>query len=290
LQDKEFSDGSGLEEYDFGARFQDPQLGRWETLDPKAEKFAWQSPYCAFNNTPINIKDPTGTSGEPVIDKKNKTITVNSNITFYGSDGNSKLASKAASQIQAQWNAANGKTTIDGVEYSVKFAVTGTYDNTVTADQISKNTDIKNNYIKLVSSGIYVSEMDGIGSNTGRFLINNINDDNSTTETHEFGHGFGLEHPADADLRSPEGSEGTQETSDPPGIMYARGTAVDAAYTYDPKKGNTQGTPGVDATNTMNPNARKVNQSDINNLGLDKLKYDPNTGKAQLGKLTNKTH
>jgi hypothetical protein len=240
-----------------------------------------------MDNNPVNIVDPTGMSGEPVIDKKAKTITITSNITFYGADGDATLATKAAANIQSQWNAANGKTTIDGVEYSVNFTVSGSYDNSITKEDIAKNTDIKNNYVKLVASGINISYMDGLGSNTGEFLISNINDANSTTETHEFGHGYGLDHPNNIDLRSPAGSK---TTPDAPGIMYPRGTAVDALYTYDPAQGATKGTPMIDATNKMNPATRKVNQTDINNLGLDKLTYDPTSGKAKLGNLTNKAH
>ena len=64
LQSKEFSDGSGLEMYDFGARMQDPQIGRWHTVDPLASSFPWQSPYCAMDNNPILKNDPTGMAAE----------------------------------------------------------------------------------------------------------------------------------------------------------------------------------------------------------------------------------
>lgn len=42
----------------------DPRIGRWLSLDPLTAQFPWQSPYCAFDNNPLNIVDPTGENGE----------------------------------------------------------------------------------------------------------------------------------------------------------------------------------------------------------------------------------
>ncbi|HTI07733.1 MAG TPA: DUF6443 domain-containing protein [Puia sp.] len=60
LENHEFNDGSGLEEYDYGKRMQDPQLGRWWTLDPKADLLEMSSPYAFCYNNPVNYKDPNG--------------------------------------------------------------------------------------------------------------------------------------------------------------------------------------------------------------------------------------
>ena len=62
LQNQEFSDGSGLEMYDYGARLQDPQLGRWFSVDPLADNTYHLSPYTYALNNPINTVDLDGRS------------------------------------------------------------------------------------------------------------------------------------------------------------------------------------------------------------------------------------
>ncbi|NII27332.1 hypothetical protein HB364_19740 [Pseudoflavitalea sp. X16] len=59
-QRQEFSDGSGLEWLDFGARMYDRQLGIWRVLDPMGEKFTGISPYSYTANNPVLLNDPNG--------------------------------------------------------------------------------------------------------------------------------------------------------------------------------------------------------------------------------------
>lgn len=175
-------------EQDYGMRVYDPRVARFLSVDPKASSFPWQSPYCAMDNNPINIIDPDGRSGEPVINKKNGTITVTQHLVFYGGKATSELSGKIAAGIPAQWNGAHGKVTVDGKSYKVNFKVT--YETVSEADatkMASGNTDIKNNFIRVE---------DGSGSSfTQKLCANsyffNTDDDigGSTTPAHEIGHG-----------------------------------------------------------------------------------------------------
>jgi RHS repeat-associated protein len=59
---KELDEETGL--YYYGARYYDPKMSLWLSVDPLAEKFPSHSPYNYCLNNPINLIDPDGRSPE----------------------------------------------------------------------------------------------------------------------------------------------------------------------------------------------------------------------------------
>jgi RHS repeat-associated protein len=67
---KEFNDHMGLNWYDYGARFYDPQIGRFYTVDPWTEKYNDQSPYLYAYNNPIRYTDYLGLGANDEVEKE----------------------------------------------------------------------------------------------------------------------------------------------------------------------------------------------------------------------------
>ncbi|MDP4184000.1 MAG: RHS repeat-associated core domain-containing protein [Bacteroidota bacterium] len=66
-----------FENYDYGARFYDPQIGRWHTVDPLGEETSVISPYHYCYNNPVNYINP---NGKKVEDKGDRNVITGDDI------------------------------------------------------------------------------------------------------------------------------------------------------------------------------------------------------------------
>jgi hypothetical protein len=210
--------------------------------------------------------------GETEIDNVRHVITVFSHIMTYGNEATEDLTERIRDEIETMWNEPTGYIYLGREQYKVIFSITAELKKDIQEMDILQNTDPRNNFFRIEKFATgSISFVDGLGCNSGYFLVENLYE-GSTTAAHEYGHTLGLDHPQILDIRG----EGV------PGIMYPRGTLVDPQYQYDPAV-----PPGLKG-GTMHPMFRKVRQTEIEQLRLQRLRFRDN--KAIIGQFTNIYH
>jgi hypothetical protein len=158
-------------------------------------------------NNPINLTDPDGRSAEPVIDEKNKTITVNIKIVFYGSGASQENVDAAIASINGMWNAnANKEGWSDaGDGWRMKVNAEGIATNEEGAQEMEKENEGNSlyNYVRVENQNNSGGPVDENGKtdhkvsymlqaeNSGFWITGQMK---STTPAHEMGHGLNLNH------------------------------------------------------------------------------------------------
>ena len=79
---KELNNNFGLSLYDYSARWMDPSIGRWNSIDSKSEKRAWVSPFNYTQNNPILRIDIDGALDDHYINSDGSIESVKTDDTY----------------------------------------------------------------------------------------------------------------------------------------------------------------------------------------------------------------
>jgi RHS repeat-associated protein len=281
---KELQDELGLDWYDYGARFYDPQIGRWHSVDPKSEKYFEMSPYNFCGNSPVVNRDIDGQDWHITVNddgKGNVSVVIVIDAVVLNSTSNKNInmddfASSIKNQIESIYTFGEGYG--DGTSFNVSTTVNiskvesiDDAKNNEHVFEIVPNTDerVKGNenttFAGMAVSGTHVVMNEDIISSI-------INGSNIKSISHELGHTGGLKHPP-LDMNTINRSWGGISKSIT-GPQYEKTLFKDEDINYQ-KKNNIMYQGGVTQRRILTPEQIKIIIQNYKNGKLNDNKNKP---------------
>jgi RHS repeat-associated protein len=208
---KEIQQELALDWYDYGARFYDPQIGRFHSEDPLSEKFYGINPYNYCANNPILLNDPTGKDWTISWDMDKEGVR-HYHITFTGAvvdqttdqKGQAdKMAQVITAQFQSLFNVDNSKDQGFTIDVKAVIRAVGSQNDIADNETIIKIVDSNSTDLEYKDKNGNTRQAAGKELNGKEVAINEafvpyiISGKTKKLVTHELGHTAGLHHPED---------------------------------------------------------------------------------------------
>lgn len=198
---KELDTERGLNLYDYSARYMDPALGRFNTVDPMAEKYYSISPYAYCATNPVNRIDPDGRDWRVTTRYNEETQKIEYNMTvnavLYNNSKDSNIDMELLSTaIQQQINEVYN-TSGDGFAAKMDFnlRIVSSVDEIGDRDHVFQLVDQSD--LGESSKGTIMAKAStpGLNIKIGSVAVSELlNGTDKRTVAHELGHTGGLLH------------------------------------------------------------------------------------------------
>jgi hypothetical protein len=216
--------------------------------------------WCLSASFALGLLVPEFTSASALVIKREERgeMLFVSKIIYRGGALDARMARESTVEMTSLWNESQGLVSYQGRQYRARFLFSQVLD---PRNEYKDSGSCAENFVAIENpSRPGDRSFYGLGGRFGTFYTSDELG-RSTTASHEYGHGLGLNHDAF-----------NQKDAEIPGIMFARGTLVQSKFQWNPLAAS--GAPG----GSIKPHHRRVRGEDLAKIDLQGVRFERELG------------